>query len=549
MAQIENFPVLLHALTSADAAQRVPAEELFQNAKAATPQELIGALLAAIGQMYLHCDEAIATPVLHTQATATAPEGSGECAAAALPAASRATAVGAAERRGTEQRACCVTGATASRTECCIAAQTSRHRRRAGCSAAGRWRRVHGAADCSKLCVIADTQWHCTDVSQAAWPEVVPFTFGALMSELPEEREAGLWLFACLGDYMAASAGGCKASADAVAVALQRCLMDESSIGVRLAAAGALLAVLAGCGGEDERSAFSGCLPHVLSAVEATAAAAAHAVAAAAHSTNSSAASAAVAVLRNSDSHTGNKDGMVVVVLPSSCTPLKHYTTLLLAALLTSSSCVETADATHCSSSCSTVSLRTRITPAKALALDFLAVGFTEGTAAASALASASRQLCELLEVLVELAALCPGFFRPRLQAAVSGMSLLASNTATPLSARQLALEFLVTLAEEAPAMCRYVLQVEAVIISSAGSIPHTVLLQYGTVVHVSVHVHTHALAQHICACSTRVCTLPDRSKFMCSARVCKWHDRSIWHHCVQYAKHAIHVTASSTVC
>jgi hypothetical protein len=40
--------------------------------------------------------------------------------------------------------------------------------------------------------------------------------------------QAGLWLFACLGDYMAASAGGCKASADAVAVALQRCLMDES---------------------------------------------------------------------------------------------------------------------------------------------------------------------------------------------------------------------------------------------------------------------------------------------------------------------------------
>jgi hypothetical protein len=51
MAQIENFPVLLHALTSADATQRVPAEELFQNAKAATPQELIGALLAAIGQV------------------------------------------------------------------------------------------------------------------------------------------------------------------------------------------------------------------------------------------------------------------------------------------------------------------------------------------------------------------------------------------------------------------------------------------------------------------------------------------------------------------
>jgi hypothetical protein len=51
MAQMENFPVLLHALTSANASQRVPAEELFQNAKAATPQELIGALLAAIGQV------------------------------------------------------------------------------------------------------------------------------------------------------------------------------------------------------------------------------------------------------------------------------------------------------------------------------------------------------------------------------------------------------------------------------------------------------------------------------------------------------------------
>jgi Importin repeat len=49
----------------------------------------------------------------------------------------------------------------------------------------------------------------------------------------------------------------------------------------------------------------------------------------------------------------------------------------------------------------------------------------------------------------------------------VSGMSLLASNTATPLSARQLALEFLVTLAEEAPAMCRYVT-------SSRSSIPHS---------------------------------------------------------------------------
>jgi hypothetical protein len=68
------------------------------------------------------------------------------------------------------------------------------------------------------------------------------------------------------------------------------------SIGVRLAAAGALLAVLAGCGGEDERSAFSGCLPHVLNAVEATAAAAAHAVAAAAHSNNSSAASGVYAL-------------------------------------------------------------------------------------------------------------------------------------------------------------------------------------------------------------------------------------------------------------
>jgi multisubunit Na+/H+ antiporter MnhG subunit len=68
------------------------------------------------------------------------------------------------------------------------------------------------------------------------------------------------------------------------------------SIGVRLAAAGALLAVLAGCGGEDERSAFSGCLPHVLSAVEATAAAAAHAVAAAAHSSSSSAASGVYAL-------------------------------------------------------------------------------------------------------------------------------------------------------------------------------------------------------------------------------------------------------------
>jgi hypothetical protein len=28
--------------------------------------------------------------------------------------------------------------------------------------------------------------------SQAAWPEVVPFTFGALMSELPEEREVSV---------------------------------------------------------------------------------------------------------------------------------------------------------------------------------------------------------------------------------------------------------------------------------------------------------------------------------------------------------------------
>jgi hypothetical protein len=45
-----------------------------------------------------------------------------------------------------------------------------------------------------------------------------------------------------------------------------------------------------------------------------------------------------------------------------------------------------------------------------------ITAGFTEGAAAASALASASRQLCELLEVLVELAALCPGFFRPRLE-------------------------------------------------------------------------------------------------------------------------------------
>ncbi|CAM9133508.1 unnamed protein product, partial [Choristocarpus tenellus] len=62
---------------------------------------------------------------------------------------------------------------------------------------------------------------------------------------------------------------------------------------------------------------------------------------------------------------------------------------------------------------------------------------------------------CECLELMIELAELCPSYLRPLVGPCVMGMAQVASNASLPNSVRHLGLEFLVSLVESAPAMCR----------------------------------------------------------------------------------------------
>ncbi|CAM9494764.1 unnamed protein product [Ascophyllum nodosum] len=62
---------------------------------------------------------------------------------------------------------------------------------------------------------------------------------------------------------------------------------------------------------------------------------------------------------------------------------------------------------------------------------------------------------CETLELVIELAEACPAFFRPRVSQCVAGMVQVAGNASLETSVRLLALEFLVSIVEASPAMCR----------------------------------------------------------------------------------------------
>lgn len=62
---------------------------------------------------------------------------------------------------------------------------------------------------------------------------------------------------------------------------------------------------------------------------------------------------------------------------------------------------------------------------------------------------------CETLELVIELAEACPSFLRPRVAQCVRGMVQVAGDQLVDTSVRHLALEFLVTIVEASPAMCR----------------------------------------------------------------------------------------------
>ncbi|CAM9729618.1 unnamed protein product, partial [Ectocarpus sp. 12 AP-2014] len=62
---------------------------------------------------------------------------------------------------------------------------------------------------------------------------------------------------------------------------------------------------------------------------------------------------------------------------------------------------------------------------------------------------------CETLELVVELAEVCPAFLRPRVAQCVAGMVQVAADRSVETSVRHLALEFLVSIVEASPAMCR----------------------------------------------------------------------------------------------
>eukprot|EP00903_Cladosiphon_okamuranus_P012399 g11621.t1 len=62
---------------------------------------------------------------------------------------------------------------------------------------------------------------------------------------------------------------------------------------------------------------------------------------------------------------------------------------------------------------------------------------------------------CETLELVIELAEVCPAFLRPRVSQCVAGMVQVAADHSVDTAVRHLALEFLVSIVEAAPAMCR----------------------------------------------------------------------------------------------
>lgn len=195
---------------------------------------------------------------------------------------------------------------------------------------------------------------------EAGWPEVITLIFETLRAGATvrdEDKEVGLQLFTCLGDFMASSAAQSEESAYSILTVLHTAI-SEGNGPVRLSAARALSAVLGGCGGEEERSVFAPCLKPLLEALDG-----------------------AARDVKNTSSYTGG-----------------------------------------------------------------LRAGGSN---------SADKLLRGLLEVEVVLACLCPRFFKPMLQAAVCGAVAIASDTSLASLPRQTSLEFLVTLAEEAPAMCR----------------------------------------------------------------------------------------------
>ncbi|CAN0226501.1 unnamed protein product [Pylaiella littoralis] len=62
---------------------------------------------------------------------------------------------------------------------------------------------------------------------------------------------------------------------------------------------------------------------------------------------------------------------------------------------------------------------------------------------------------CETLELVIELAEVCPTFLRPMVSQCVGGMVQVAGDLSMETSVRHLALEFLVSIVEASPAMCR----------------------------------------------------------------------------------------------